>query len=313
VRFNASSNSSGDSFGDMLLKLIITRAAQGESEIQEHIERNAHTAATMPLAQAGAAAVGIVAVLVGLGLIGWQAAWLLDWDLTPGDFLLVGCLGIIIFFSAVAIIHRLAHDANHPTILLLAAALGGLLLIGILAALLSHRHALTWWRAMAIVAGLACLIPGLALAYRQLVDLTDPFGKTSAMERMIRPYFGQLFGQPDPEPEYSRFMPYTNANGTKAVSVGTGPLGKEDAKLLEFAQRGAGVGLSRRVWLGKTLTCTGESVTRDVYDGLVARMVRLGYAIPAPSRGKSARWAIAPTDAIAHLEAPAEMGQWDAT
>lgn len=306
TRFHSTAPS--DNFGDVLLKMIMARAAQGESQIEEHIERNAHTAASMPLAQAFVAGVGVLSTVVGLAAIGSQAAFLFGWRLLPGDYLLIAVIGLLIIVVSFAAVRILADQYSAAAVGVVVGGLVGLVIVALIAALLSHRDSLTWWRAGLIALGLAALIPGVALSYRQLVDLVDPFGKTSAMERMIKPYLSQLFGgtEPEPEPEYSRFVPHRLANETAALNIGTGPLHPKDAELLEFVRRAATAGLSRRVWLGQTLETSGQSVTRDRYEFMIDRLVHLGYVHPG-GQGYAARWAVPPSEAVEDLENQANM------
>lgn len=311
MRFHAATGGGGDNFGDMLLKMIMARAAQGESQIAEHIERNAHTGAAMPLAQAAVAAVAVFAVLAGLGMIGSQAAFLFGWELLPGDYLLAGTLGLLVLIGAVAVVRVLSDQYSAAVVGVIAVGLAGLLLVALIAALLSHRDGLTWWRAGLIALGLAFVVPGLALAYRQLVDLVDPFGKISPMERALVPYLGALFGQDEPEQKYSRFVPYRRGNGAEVLNIGDGPLHPEDAALLEFARRAASVGLSRRVWLGQTLETLQTPVTRECYEELMGRLVHLAYVVPG-GQGIAARWAVPASEAVADLEMQAEMGETNA-
>jgi len=81
----------------------------------------------------------------------------------------------------------------------------------------------------------------------------------------------------------------------------------EDEALLEFAERAAEVGLSRRLWLGKTLETVGLPVTREVYEYLMDRLIHLGYVTPG-GEGHAARWAVPASEAIEDLRAQAEMG-----
>lgn len=309
MRFHAATGGGdGDSSG--ILKALIAKWAGDESSIQERVERNVHTGATMPLAQSAAGAAGLFAALVGLGILVSQTAELFGYRIVPGDALFLGSVTVFLFLASVVIFRQLASTYNPATIGLLSTALAGLVLLGFIGTVFSRRDELTWWRVALCAAGLVLIVFGLALAYREIADLLDPHGKTSAFERMIRPYLPLLFGLPEPEPEYSRFVPFRRGNGAEVLNIGDGPLGPEDAELLEFARRAASVGLSRRLWLGQTLECTNQPVTRDKFEELVGRLVHLGYVTPG-GQGIAARWAVPAAEVVADLEAQVAMQRED--
>jgi hypothetical protein len=72
-----------------------------------------------------------------------------------------------------------------------------------------------------VMIGLVVAIPGILLAYRQGRDLLDPFGKTSPMERMLRPHIANMLMGPQEEAEEGtppRIFPARNAQDVRALS-----------------------------------------------------------------------------------------------
>jgi hypothetical protein len=190
-----------DSFGEQLLKLMLVRTLEGESQIDEHIQWNRETKALVPLAQALTVAVGITATVTGL------------------------------IFIAIAV-----------------------------------WEPKTWPLALLSLA----LIPaGLLLTYRQARELLDPFGKLSPMERMIRPYVGQLFtvDPPQPQPGKERIVLL------RTRGLITNHADEEKQILGDFGEF-----VARLPHKGTTLRAWEEELGRDIYNDYRDKLIEAGYA-----------------------------------
>lgn len=298
-----------ESFGESLLKFWFARALEGESQIQEHIQWDRETKGLVPLVQAAGVALGVGSVVVGLALMGWGATRAINVHITPTDALLAGvllALALVILAIAARFIFRMAQPIVSAS---LAVAVFLLVVVGVLMALFGE---LDTGAGLALAGATAILVAGLSLAYRQLVDLLDPFGKTSPVERMMRPYLAQLFtGQQEQVNRLS--VPY-RINGTlrepaAAMAADGEPvvrIHRDDLALIEFIREAERRGLSRRKWLQKrqpnvVLPRSGVEVGRDIYDDMVARLAQWGIVSPG-GEGKASHWMMNAADGIELIE-----------
>ena len=303
-----------DDFTNSLLKLWMARALEGESQIEERIDWNTETKGRVPLVQMATAAIGLLAVLVGLGLLGSQAAWLFDLDLTIGDYLLVTVFGLLVCLLVMAAVRVLSNTNNRNTVLLVTGAILVVLVGAILAAVVSKRQELDILHSGAIMFGIALFLPGLALSYRQLTDLVDPFGKTSPMERMIYPYLDVLLGaQAQPDPELARLIPHRVSGHTQAISSnGAFQVHPDDLNLIAFIREASLRGLARADLVTDPrikLRPTGTELTRDVYDTLLHRASDEWGFIRRGGGGHASVWLIEPAQALTLLEEEAKRVQ----
>lgn len=299
-----------DDFTGMILKILAARWFEGESQIQEHIDWTPKTKGMVPLAQAATAAVGILALLVGLGMLGWGTGQVIDVEITVMDAVLVGVMVCVLLVVSLAVARWVLKTG--PTVVIAGFAL---LVMVVMLVALTGALAGDGMAAPAVVAlGLApaFLVAGGALAYRQLQDLLDPFGKTSPAERMVAPYISQLFGSG--QGEVRRLTVPYRVNGALRAPVAAAredgePIVEvhvDDMALAEFIDEAARRGLARRSWLVKggqnvLLPRSGVRVGRDVFDELMGRLVAWGFVDPG-GEGAAAHWLVPPGEALETLE-----------
>lgn len=298
-----------DDFSRAILQFLIAKSFEGESQIDERIDWNAETKGRVPLVQALTATVGLTMSMVGLFLLGWQATWLLGLDLDVFGALLVATFALILLLLLMAAIRALTNSYSAGVLVVLAASLVILLAMGALA--YASDRELSMWHGFALIAGMALLMPGLALTYRQLADLIDPFGKTSPLERMLYPYLGTIFGeQGEPvQPEPRRLVPFRHNGAVSAVSTGTGArydVHPDDLDLLAFIREASQRGLAREALVTKPrikLRPTGTEITRGVYDAMMRRASEEWGFIDRGGEGHPAHWLVEPSTALGVLEA----------
>jgi len=301
-----------DDLTSAIVKLWIARALEGESQIDEHIQWNVESKARVPLTQMLTAVIGLLAVLLGLALIAAQLAHLLDLRLTPADYLFLLSLFLILLVVLTAAVRVYAAQSSRGVVAILVAALLTVLMAGILAAAQSARNDFSPLRAAAMAIGLALLLPGIALTYRMLVDLVDPFGKTSPMERMLYPHLSQIFGQttaPAP-PEPHRLVPHRVDGQTNAIlPAGNGDIHDDDLRLYDFLHKAQVHGLSRAslVRPGHHLRIgpNRDKLTRPLYDDLVHEAEQWGF-IQRGGEGDAHAWTTHPDEVLAILRAELE-------
>jgi hypothetical protein len=296
-----------DDFRKALLQMLMIRGFTGESEIKEHINWDVQTRGKVPLVQAFTGMVGIFCILVGLFLLGGQVGVLTGLDLTPADYLFAAVLGLTAFLVVMGLLYRAMRSATQGTVAILAAGLALILVLAMISAVAGAAERFTIWRGLASALGIVLLLPGLALAYRQLVDLIDPFGKTSPMERMMVPYLAHLFiGEPIAPAPPARLIPRRVAGQlTDAVSyapeVDHYDIAREDLDFVAFIAEAARYGLARNVLIRRPrirLRPSGTILTRDVYDAMMERAdVEWGF-VDRGGDGIAATWRVNPEDAL---------------
>lgn len=298
-----------DDFGSKLLQLLLVRAMEGESQIKETLEWNRETKGIVPLVQALGVMAGLAAMSLGLGMLGWGATRAVDVHIDLGGTLLIGVL-LLLGLSG---IYGLARHFFQTSPVIVAAGLGVILFLVLLAALLLAIFGgrLDLWAVLALVASPPVLVAGIALGYRQLIDLLDPYGKTSPVERQMFPYLGELFvGSQEQAKRLD--VPY-RINGEMrepASELMDGEpivrIHRDDLALIEFISEAAQRGLSRRKWLQRgqqnvILPRSGVEVGRDTYDEMMTRMIDWGFVTPG-GEGRSSHWMTRPADAVQVIE-----------
>lgn len=306
---------SSDDILSSVAKMWFARMMEGESKINERVTWGLETKAQVPLVQALTLGAGILAALVGMMLFGWAVAWILELKITAGDVLLAGTLitlGVAGLVVASVLVFR---SGNMGLRVVYALVLAVVLAVGIAGTLTSARGQFDLLHGVALVLVPVLLVPGVALTYRQLADLFDPHGKTSPVERMMRPYIPQMFaGGTDEEGPGRLRVPYRvngqvpvpekpKGNVEGDVVVGLHP---DDANLVDFVREAKRRGLARRKWLQKgrpnyVLPTTGTEVGRDTYDALIEEIVEWGFVAPGGD-GKRAHWLMSWEDVIATIE-----------
>jgi hypothetical protein len=260
------------------LQMWLVRAMEGESKIQEQIQHGRETKSKLQASQALALFVAICAMGTGLWLIGQAVGRAFDLEMEAGDFALLGA-GIFLAVDLLTIGIRKALDGMEPGLQVIATVLVLLIAFGVLAAAALKMQPIQY---AGLMIGTAATIAGLSWAKHQMQELLDPMGRTSGVERMVKPYLPRLFGEDDEgEPEYGEPIPH-RMRGHTALTSAASDNGQRKAapwtyELLEFIKRSAEIGLSRdRAWLkaGKPRykLSSGSRVTRGLYDAFLEKM-----------------------------------------
>jgi hypothetical protein len=289
------------------LQMMLVRAMQGESQIQEQYHHGVETKAKVQAAQAISIFAAVCLVLLGMGLIGGQLAWLMDLTLTAGDYLLVFIAAVMLLAAGGWLASRAFSGKQRVVQSVMGLAMALLITVAAISAVNAHREEWSIWRAAALVVGMGLIVSCGSWAYRQLTELLDEFGKTSPMERMMMPYLEELFGQ-TAEPQYTRLVPYRRGGEQLATSNGATaeppPLHPDDQDLLDFIEEAQRRGLSRGAWLDGPkykLPTTGNRVTRDRYDTLVRLLAHWGF-IALGGDGAGHDWLLEPDQALEILQ-----------
>lgn len=298
-----------DDFGSMFMRFWMARMMEGESQIQEHIEWTPRTKGLVPLAQAATMFLGLLAVVLGLGLLAWGATRVVEVDLSALDALLAGVLLGLLLLLAVVAVQSLLQGSAASVVGGFGALVGLVAVAGLVLALTRDR--LDAPAAWAVATAPVLMVAGGALAWRQMLDLVDPFGKVSAMERRIAPYIPMLFE--GPEQAERLVIPY-RVNGelrepAAAMRADGEPIvraRREDVALVEFIREAETRGLSRRGWLRRNranvvLPRSGMEVGRDTYDEMIGELAAWGI-VARGGEGHRHHWMMRPAEAIGLIE-----------
>ena len=286
------------------LQMMLVRAMQGESQIQEQYHHGVETKAKVQAAQALSIFAATCLVVLGMILVGGQLVWLMDLDLTAGDYLFVFIAATMLVGAGGWLASR-AFSGRHRLIqAVMGLAIALLVAAAAISAVNAHRNDWTVLRAAALVVGVALIVSCGSWGYRQLTELLDEFGKTSPMERMMMPYLSELFQQ-QAEPTYTRLVPWRRGGEQRATSNGARteeppPLHPDDQDLIDFVAEAQRRGLSRAAWLEGAkyvLPHTRNRVTRDRYDVLVRLAARWGFVVLGGD-GMATDWLLEPDQAL---------------
>jgi hypothetical protein len=289
-----------------LIQAWVLKGMEGESQIQEHIQWDLRTKGWMPLFQALGAVIGLNMIAVGLSFLGWGTGRLADIEIAFSDGMLVGTLFCLLFAVLMVVFGRLLNTSTRIVVIVFTLLLSLMIVSAVIVAL--RQNKLDTWGTIAVIFAPSILIPGMALAYRQLFDLFDPFGKTSPLERMVRPHLAELMAGAPGIPEMA--IPYRigtefrepliELNGEDTVMINL-----RDRQMLEFIEVAKKRGLTRRNWIRRlqpniTLPVTGLEITKDEYNAMIDKLAAWGI-IWRGGDGKATRWRIEPAKAIEFL------------
>lgn len=135
-----------------------------------------------------------------------------------------------------------------------------------------------WWSLPAIGVGTCLVISGALLTYRQSRELLDPYGKMSPMERMLKPYMGDVFGGMAIDPE-GRVLPRhtieVQVKDKKTTNfLDAAWLELSDDSLVAFARGlSAGRGLAEGAW-SKDRTAFPQGINE--FRAVRSRLVQAG-------------------------------------
>jgi hypothetical protein len=266
------------------VQMMLIRAMEGESQIKEQIQHSQETKSKLQASQALALFVAVCAMGAGLWLIGHGLAQTFKLEMEAGDFGLMGAAIVLAVVMVAAVIRRLLAGME-TGLQVVSTVLVILIAFAMIAAAAVKVKPIEYAE---LLIGTAATIAGLSWAKHQMQELLDPMGRTSGVERMIRPYLPTIFGQDEEEePEYTDPIPHRLRGHTSLTSASNGDGQRRHAppwayNLLEFVNRAAEVGLSRdRVWLKKGKPryklSNGNRVTRGMYDTFLEKMELYGW------------------------------------
>lgn len=285
-----------DPWADRIAGIAALRGMLGESTIKESSSIGLTTRVTMPLLQA--ASIGLSFVVFAAG--GWALVdglvGAFDIDLNPGMYLLtlvtIGTLVIGLWVGA-----NRAFEKSRAAVrwaFVLASAL--FVVSALLSAAFEFQRAFDWMRFAEILFGAGAVLASALLLFHQILNIVDPYWRTSPAERellaMWRSQPGQISDQ-----RFAQRIPYRHAGRSERILAEpqTADLHPDpfEYEVLDFLKMSREIGLGIRDWARGTvqvLESTKVKVTETKWAAIVDRLIEDGYVLSG-GHGFPTRWA----------------------
>lgn len=300
-----------DPWADRLAGIAALRGMLGESTIKESAKIDTETRVVMPALQTLSVLVAWVVFLIGCWALIDGLVVAFQVNLNPGMYLLTFATIAAVVGGCGYGIYK-AFSAAKPAVKWALALAGSLLVItAMMSAAMSLRAEFDFWRFVEIVVGSGAVLGSGLLIYHQLLNIVDPYWRTSPSERellemwrnqppLAPPTVGSVRGQ-------QRSITYRYKDEETEIPIATEILPPEEPvdivegpedwefEIINFLELAKDIGLGRKAWLedaDRFLTSTGTKVTKPKYNEMIDRLAEKGYVRKGggPGEGTATDW-----------------------